>query len=476
MTKPTRIGHNSGKAPEPFTRIPASLVGRVLDNGKPGMYAVHLLAIKCSKGKGYALNETAARKLFGIGERTFRTGLALLKKTGVLVRHQPNRRAFAVECLAIVPANVFHVTIPDHTLTADSAVVAFGLAVAISPTARRPAEVARRIGITSTVATRKALRAAEALGLVIVYRDQSDAIRVSRPEEMHPNYTAIEGDVKNVGAINVGAINVGAHSTGKEDHSTKGERTQNPENTYIPANAEPCDLLSLSDWRKHQGILDISQHGDPLGYFSPPDGEAIAGREFAGLVTYFGGECPRHLTTAFAVEQITVLATACMSLASDQGEMLMFADAIRGIAHRTAEALKQGKVIRSLAFIALPILKASHSGNTDWANEFPSPLLGGHQAAYFDWARRMFEVLQGRGVSVNAELLTTRRIEALQDLLRNFSQDTVTEAARTATVPEGRSICGWLHLETQCRQLTAERVAIPFERNKRQPARSKKGA
>ena len=452
---------------EPFTRIPASLIGRVLDNGKAGMYGVHLLAIKCSKGTGYSLNETAARKLFGIGERTFRAGLALLKKTGVLVRHQPNRRAFAVEALIAVPANAFHVTISDRTLTASSAVVAFGLAVAISPTARRPAEVAQRIGITSIVAARKALRAAEALGLVVVYRDEREAIRVGRPGETNLRNAHIEGGVKNVGAINVGA-----HSTGKEDHSTKGARSQKRENTYIPANAEPCALLSLSDWRNHQGILDIAQHGDPLGYFGPPDGETISGSGFAELVAYFGAECPRHLTTAFAIQQIRELAAACMSCASNNDASLMFADAVRGIAHRTAEAVKSRKVIRSLAFIALPIIKASHDGNVDWANEYPSPSLGDQQPAYIYWARRMFEILEERGVGVADELLTTRRIEALPRLLREFSQDTVTVAARTVAVAEGQSICGWPYLETQCRQIAAERIAERV----RQAARSSKGA
>jgi hypothetical protein len=90
----------ASKAPS-YSRVPSNLMGKLLDCGRPSAYALHLLAIKCGRGDGFTLNETAVNKPANsqsarrrrsnryrgkpvpekpghdIGERGFRRGIAL---------------------------------------------------------------------------------------------------------------------------------------------------------------------------------------------------------------------------------------------------------------------------------------------------------------------------------------------------------------------------------------------------------------
>lgn len=445
------IGHNS-RATGPITRIPACHIGRVLDNGKPGMYGAHLLAIKCSKSPGYVLNEKAVRKFFGIGERAFRAGLAILQRQGVLVRRQPNRRDFAVEALVAVAADAFHVSIPDRTLTADSAVVAFGLAVAISPTARRPSEIAKRIGTTSTVATRKALRAAEALGLVVVYHDQFGAIRVGRPGEKHPESAGDVRGVKNVVAINVGAINVGAHSTRKEDHRNRKKNTTlvrgivvSPKTTV--ADQKGIDLLDLHDWQEAGSIVHMidDQAFDHLGVCEEVV-SAITAAAIDGALASHGATAPAHFLTAHGVGQFQTLIQAAFSYYYEID--VTAADLLDGICAALAHRMRQGCIIRSLAIVAQPILKDCHAGDFSWVTHHPSQRLGDHLGGWVRWAEgTLLPALEAAGVPFDGDRLTsTRAIERLADLYAKYGEANIERACHRATIEPGYEMTGWAHL------------------------------
>jgi len=45
-----------------YTRVPNNLIGKLLGYEKVSGYALHLLAIKCGRGDGFSLNETAVNK------------------------------------------------------------------------------------------------------------------------------------------------------------------------------------------------------------------------------------------------------------------------------------------------------------------------------------------------------------------------------------------------------------------------------
>ena len=91
-----------------YTHVPNNLIGKLLDRGKITAYALHLLAIKCGRGDGFALNLTAVNKPantqsvrrrrskryrdkpvpekpgYGVGERGFQKALALMTKQATL--------------------------------------------------------------------------------------------------------------------------------------------------------------------------------------------------------------------------------------------------------------------------------------------------------------------------------------------------------------------------------------------------------
>jgi hypothetical protein len=75
----------------------------MLDHGKQSAYGVHLLAIKASKPTGWTLNQAFCAKL-GISSRSFKSGVALLRKQVGLERYQPKGRKMAPRSKASVDA------------------------------------------------------------------------------------------------------------------------------------------------------------------------------------------------------------------------------------------------------------------------------------------------------------------------------------------------------------------------------------
>jgi len=148
--------------PKGIRRIPSKLLGKVLDQGKASAPAVKLLAIKAAEGPNWTLNEAAVKKHYSISRRQFQAGIKLLKISGVLERWQPKHQGFAKERLADAPG---HCTLfPESILTEPANVVAFYLAASLSDKPRRPAEIAKRIGMARTATISKIAKRAVAFG------------------------------------------------------------------------------------------------------------------------------------------------------------------------------------------------------------------------------------------------------------------------------------------------------------------------
>ena len=166
------MGHREGANAEAaasstataHVQLPNHLLGRLLDQGRASAYAVHLLAIKMTKGPGFVLNNKHLEKNYGISDHGFRKrGLPVLKRSGVLDRQQSGGREFATETLAETARGDRYVAISDALLTQDSDLVALILAIKLAPHAASPLHFAGRIGIKSPKTVKRLLAAMDEL-------------------------------------------------------------------------------------------------------------------------------------------------------------------------------------------------------------------------------------------------------------------------------------------------------------------------
>jgi hypothetical protein len=200
----------------PFVKVPTKFLGAILDAaGHISAAAAHLLAIKCSKGSGYVLNEQQVAKPFDeggyeIGWRRFSAGIGLLKKVGVLKRSQTGRKSWAKEQIA--ESGGGFVPFPEHLLQRKSLLVAFLLTVNLSPRPLRPAAVARRVGLTSPMTIRALVKEAIAIGEIVHETGHRGAIWVAR--------NGHKFDLAKIGAAKNGAT-----------HSKKEDLTEEVRNT-----------------------------------------------------------------------------------------------------------------------------------------------------------------------------------------------------------------------------------------------------
>ena len=158
--------------------VSSQALGKVLDHGKIGACAAHLLAIKAAHKPDFTLNEHHVKKCHGIGRDRFYAALRLLRSAGVLTRSQPNKRSCAEErievdigCKALFPAEI---------LTESSSTVAFYLAVTLGKKPSRPAEIAKRIGVTSRTTIAKLTKAAVSYGCACNDPGNGKAILLAR--------------------------------------------------------------------------------------------------------------------------------------------------------------------------------------------------------------------------------------------------------------------------------------------------------
>ncbi len=221
----------SDSANKQLRRVPAKLLGRILDHGKASAYAVHLLAIKCAHGNGFVLNERDVGKRYNISRCNFQAGIRRLKQAGVLERAQPNHRDYARETL--VEAGGGYVLFPESLLQESSKVIAFVLAVTLARGPRKPAEIAGRIGITSDTTIRKLTRAAIEHGCE--WNDPGHGRQILLARRGY-----IFDPVKNHPAKKHTAKKSTAHSGMRDSHSgmrgahngMKAEQGTGPENSY----------------------------------------------------------------------------------------------------------------------------------------------------------------------------------------------------------------------------------------------------
>lgn len=422
---------------EPFTRVPAPYIGKIANGEKTAAPALHLIAYKLSRGGNWVLNiidVVFKRKL--MGKHHFEIGLKHIKATGVMVRHQPNHRDFASETLSPVQTGCYCVSINDAViLTSRSATVAFILAANVSPTPRTPAEIAAKIGIKSRDTTRKVLAECVRHKAVEVYHDTFGRTWVCRPGE-----APTRGVAKNQGAKNQATKNRGAQRNKREDQRIR-EKNKKTGNAYVAAEAARCpdlDVLSLPDWRKHPDIQALTEDGHVDLWMDAP---IVPASQIGALLRYHGADAPAHLIRPQGVQQICALAAVARAY---QTEDVDFESALDAVCNRIARAIMGGATIRSLAFVALPVLKAVHNDGY-WATHYQSNRLGDAQPKWQAWAEdALIPALNNAGVPTDDRALTsTRQLEALAALHQEHGQARIEAACRFASIAEGKQVCGW---------------------------------
>lgn len=421
---------------EPFTRVPAPYIGKIADGQKAAAPALHLLAYKTSKGGSFVLNiiDVVWRQKL-MGKHLFENGLKHLKAKGVLVRHQPNHRDFASETLSPVQEGCYCVSINDAViLRSPSATVAFILAANVSPTPRTPAEIAAKIGIKSRDTTRKVLTECIKLGAVEVFHDACGKAWVCRVGEAHQ-----QGVTKNRGAINRVTKNRGTQRNKKEEQRIR-EQDKKTEHTYVAANAS-VHLLCLHDWREHDAVQELTRNGHVDLWIEAPE---TSSSEVAALIQMHGAAPPAHLISQQGVKQICALAAVAAEYHDGEVD---FETALGGVCNRIACEINAGKTIRSLAFIALPILKAAHYDG-DWATHYPSSRLGSDLSKWLTWADGVLipALNRVRVATDNHALTSTPQLEALAELFREHGQDRIEAACRGASIEKDEKVCGWRYI------------------------------
>ena len=444
-----------------FTQVPTYWLGRILDHGKPSIYGAWLYVFKLSKGPGFVLNETHVGRHHRIGRRAFRGGIKLLDAVGALKRHQPTgiRKSWAIEVLNPPPdGRSGYVRIQDRLLDEDADVLAFVAAVHISPTARRPIEIAKRIGIKSEKTARALQRRAFDLNAIEIQITSRDGLRVGWPGCFDANK---QGHGKNVPTKDVTAKNVSTHSTMADAQDltvSHHEVIQYVHTLSDESGVGRIDYLSLSDWKWAATITAIDNLGSPIGYATGADDWPLSRwQEWLGK---FGG-APKHLGQPFAVKQAGEIAREAVSLFQGHNgasPSIQFDRAMIGIANALCAAARNGKTIRSLALVARPILQSCIAGDWDWANNYPSQKLGNGLANYRSWAEdKLIAIARANGHEVDAdELLSTFRLEQLAGLFSLYGKATVEAGIKTTpSDPSDGTIVGWPYFETACKDIAA---------------------
>ncbi|MGE8942006.1 hypothetical protein ACO2I3_08845 [Leptospira interrogans] len=159
-----------------FIKVPNTLIGRLLDNGRPTSAALHLLAIECSRTR-WTLNEKHVNRSYGIGPRRFPSAIKL-DQTGVLNRKRQGR-TWCKETL--MAAGDGFVMLSRDVVEQPSNVVAMVLVLLLSPVPLRREDTARRLGITSPTTIRELSRDVIGTGAVGHFIGDAGARYLDRP-------------------------------------------------------------------------------------------------------------------------------------------------------------------------------------------------------------------------------------------------------------------------------------------------------
>lgn len=351
----------SGSAPSEevrFLRVPTSFLGRLLDHANASPYA-----IKASKGPTFCLNEKYVAKKYGISRRGFQAGIRLMKACGVLERWQSGR-AFATE--RFLPAsNANFVLLDERLLGERSALVAFVLTVNLHPVPLRPADAAKRFGISARGTVRKLLRKSIELGAITSASDRRGSTLVARRGHVFER-------VKIDATKNAPAKKDPAHN-GMEDfttneripltHGTRSSERGAPDEDFAirgVADSAIAGWISLSNWRLSPFFksYDFIADGEPEKFMDVV--------EWRGQLARFGG-APAHVATPGAHYQALEIAHELSCSAGVYGPHVMTA-----LAFWVCHAHAQGKLIRSLAFIAEPLFRTVPNDDLTRLYDLPS--------------------------------------------------------------------------------------------------------
>jgi hypothetical protein len=458
-----------------FTRVPNDLLARLLDvkpttdrskpKPKDSPYAVHLLAIKMSKGddlnKTHTLNKKHAES-YGISDRGFRAGVRLMRAT-ILTRRQPGRRRLATEELA--PYNKERFTcLPNRFLEGPSDVLAFVAAVNLAPGHARPEDVAKRIGHTSPKTVRKLVAAAgDAIAVGIGARK---AIYVARKGYVFPLISDLG---KNDTAKNDTAKNDSAHLRRKEDraegrkaekkashlpHATRSEERGGLAEDFLQdkfrSNPPSPEWQSLANWRAAKFFTERRPHftGEPM--------VVMTLEEWAQWLAYFGG-APGHLSTPAAYEQALAIAHELSATPCGDDEPPPPGQAMAALAFAICREHAKGKPIRSLAFIAEHLVRQMERGDCSWAYDWQSRRVVDQKffGRLYELARDAVDALERASFPIHRRaLLSTMQIEELIGLSNKYGPQAVGVFLRSASAAtrrplQGNTVFGWRFFEPE---------------------------
>ncbi len=438
-------------------RIPVNLLGKILDHGKVSAHAAHLLAIKCSKGPGFVLNEHFCRRKHGIGRKAFRAGIRLLKHRKVLDREQPDHHDYAVEKL--IEPSIRFIAADEHLLDKpDANLIAFVLAINLSPAPIRPEQAARRIGVKSRPTIRKLTKAAIAGGWVehatgahgqkwlarkgvaidlarlggTIFCQLERQMEKKVPAKKVPTHSySKEGTESESEAQKLKAVEYGTRpgERGETLHSEKDEGRALPAKPLAPqptagasarreaAGARQGDAVDrvtvLADWKR----CDLWRKRDFVfdGVLQPYD----PGLWRAMLADY--GGAPEHVCTPAACRQALEIAHELLARCEIEPDGITVGVVMQALAHYVAEAHFEDKPIRSLAFIVEPLVHRVDVSDGSCLFDIPTRF----EMKEFEVAARLAEqavhCFETRGYDIDCDmLLSTAEVEILLLAIRRY--------------------------------------------------------
>jgi hypothetical protein len=157
------------------------------------------------------------------------------------------------------------------------------------------------------------------------------------------------------------------------------------------------------------------------------------------------GPVPGHLTTVASHRQAMDLITELVTRSGVSPRHTAY-----GLGYHVWLAVKTGKTIRSLGFVAEKLIRRIAEGDDTWVYDLPSLRSQDDLDGALAWARRFIGLGKQAGVALNERALTsTLELEMLADLIAAGRATDFATRVRCAAAPgEGQSVCGWTYFES----------------------------
>jgi hypothetical protein len=316
----------------------------------------------------------------------------------ILDRKQPEgRKTYATERMA--KAGDGFVLIDQALLKEDSSLVAFVLAVNLSPTPMKLAEVGARLGITARNTLRKLAKAAAERGAV-ASATISGATWVARggttfdqDKEVVKNGATKNGVTKN-GATHVKwkTATLDERSSQELPHSTRTPHAAHGGAQCMPGAEEvkerEPETIVLADWKSSRRFREQEVHLYTGGNKIDPRNTSLD--DWLSYLARYG-EALEHLKTPVAYRQAVEIAN---ELAARSRNAVAVWQALPGIAFAIMQAVRRGRQIRSLGFIAQALVRKVDEGDYTWAFDIPSMLASDAYSAAFGHALHWVQDLE----------------------------------------------------------------------------------